>query len=131
MPPSAACLAKKGKRGPGGCRSLSRVNSGAALLTLRCRTLSLAVELHHVQRDTRLAEFLGEVHLAACPFANHRFDRLEGEQAIVADERGLRAPASVDPDQVDLHAPFFRTRLGNRIAAFAARKRVVLETRGS
>src|SRR3546814_19668610 len=53
MPPSAACLAKKGKRGPGGCRSLSRVNSGAALLTLRCRTLSLAVEIHHVQQIGR------------------------------------------------------------------------------
>src|SRR3546814_12925847 len=60
MPPSAACLAKKGKRGPGGCRSLSRVNSGAALLTLRCRTLSLAVELHHVQRDRSEERRVGE-----------------------------------------------------------------------
>src|SRR3546814_3031900 len=59
MPPSAACLAKKGKRGPGGCRSHPRVHSGAALLTLRCRTLSLAVELQPVQRDTRPAGVVG------------------------------------------------------------------------
>src|SRR3546814_20481545 len=52
MPPSAACLAKKGKRGTGGCRSLTRENSGSALLTVRCRKRSLAVEHHKVKRKT-------------------------------------------------------------------------------
>src|SRR3546814_17333849 len=105
MPPSAACLAKKGKRGPGGCRSLSRLNSGAALLTLRCRTLSLAVELHHVQRDTRLAEFMGGVHLHAFPLAQHPFDRLHGYPALLLPPLLPLSPPSVVPAPSDLHSP--------------------------
>src|SRR3546814_16172641 len=52
-----------------------------------------------------------------CPYTT-LFDRLEGEQAIVADERGLRSQASVEPEQDDLHAACCRPGLGNGLAAF-------------
>src|SRR3546814_20234257 len=52
-----------------------------------------------------------------CPYTT-LFRSLEGEQAIVADERGLRSQASVEPEQDDLHAACCRPGLGNGIAAF-------------
>src|SRR3546814_18613594 len=52
-----------------------------------------------------------------CPYTT-LFRSLEGEQAIVADERGLRSQASVEPEQDDLHAACCRPGLGNGIASF-------------
>lgn len=78
MPPCTACLASKEKRGSGGCRSLSGRRSGPALLALGRGTLGLLLQLHDMQRDTGLAQLLREVHLDARPFANDRFDGLEG-----------------------------------------------------
>src|SRR3546814_21067293 len=109
MPPSAACLAKKGKRGPGGCRSLSRVNSGAALLTLRCRTLSLAVELHHVQRDTYQRRFVEKVHLLPYPSQNHTPDGLSAGRVSVPTHAGLPPSGRSTRDREPFTHPFAPT----------------------
>ena len=73
---------------------LSRIEAGQ--LALDCRTVALAPllgEADDVQRNTRLPQLLGEILLDARAFADDRFDGLEVEDAVVADEGGAVALA--------------------------------------
>nr|AIA08940.1 hypothetical protein [Rhizorhabdus wittichii DC-6] len=87
------------KRGeaPAASRSLSEWASCPAFDTLLGET-------DDVQRDAGLPQFLGEVLLDARSFADHRFDRLQVQDAVVADEGGAVALAAIEAELDDLDA---------------------------
>src|SRR3546814_7508782 len=100
---------------------LSGAGSGPALLTLRCRARGLLVQLHDMERNAGLPQLLREVHLDARPLADDRFDRLERQQATVADEGGLGAEPAIQPEQDDLPAPRCSPGPGARLTTFDPR----------
>lgn len=116
MPPSAAVRHKKREERPRPKPEPLRGRSGPLCA-------ALMGESHDVERNARLPELLGEVLLNARAFADDGFDRLQAEDAVVADERGAVALAAIEPELDDLDAARGGPCVRDGIAALGLRGR--------
>ena len=111
MPPSADIEAQEEGRGGPGEPEPPHARSGAS-------GDRLLGEPHDVEGHPCLPQLLGEIGLDPGAFTDDGVHRLEGQDAVIAHERGAVAKASVEAELNDLDPARGGPGMGDGIAAF-------------